>query len=146
MALKIQFPLPPSLNTIINANRSNKWSGATQKKAWTGKCAAVCKKTVRECPAVPVFMVCHFFISTRANDFDNVQSSKKFILDGMVDAGILKKDNLTWVLHIFDVIDIVGTKSKDKGVDVYVFTDYNEYNEFTQTMLNSSSNTARYSG
>lgn len=126
-----KFPLPPGLNKIINNNRTSKYAGAGMKKTWTNKCHDVCKKQIRQCPIVPVYMAVHYRISTRANDVDNIQSTKKFILDGMVKAGILKDDNFTHIQPmIFETFEFIGTKNKDYTVDVMLFVDKAGFNSY----------------
>ena len=122
--------MPPGLNKIINSNRSNKYAGAGMKKTWTNKAIDCCKKQVRECPIVKVYIAAHYRISTRANDVDNIQSTKKFILDGIVKAGVIKDDNFTHVMPvIYETFEFIGTK-KNYTVDIMLFTDKTEYTNY----------------
>ena len=97
------------------------------KKTWTEKVSRCCKKQVRQCPIVPVYMVVHYRISTRANDIDNIQSSKKFILDGMVKAGVIKNDNFTHIQPIiYETFEFIG-RHGDYTVDLTLFTDKSDF-------------------
>ena len=98
----------PSLNDVIAKNRSNRYLGAKFKKdieeviGWAIKQALV-MKTLK-----PVKNPCVIYIdwheATKKRDVDNVQSSKKFVLDAMVQNGILPNDNRRYVKQIYDQI------------------------------------------
>lgn len=44
----------------------------------------------------PVKIGFHWFYSSK-HDFDNIRFAAKYVLDGMVHAGVLPNDNQTWV-------------------------------------------------
>ncbi len=98
----------PSLNDVIEKNRSNKYLGAKFKSdieeaiGWDIK-QALTKGTLK--PIVePCDILIDFYESTKRRDTDNVQSSTKFILDSMVKNGVLKNDNRKWVKQIYHKI------------------------------------------
>jgi len=83
------------LNKHDGANRSNKFVGAKLKKDMTDIVAwQVKSKPPVENPCIITF---HWYYSSK-HDFDNIRFSCKYILDGMVKAGVLKNDNQKWVL------------------------------------------------
>lgn len=52
----------------------------------------------------PVYISFTWFEESRRRDPDNVVFAKKFILDGMVKAGIIPDDNYKWVVGFEDVV------------------------------------------
>lgn len=100
----------PSLNTVISANRNNRYEGGRLKSdveeviGWAIRQALVMKKLR------PVTNPCVVFIDwhekTKRRDADNIQSSVKFILDAMVNNRILKNDSRRYVKQIrHEIID-----------------------------------------
>lgn len=79
------------LNTYINAERRNRFLGAKLKKqntedvAWQTKG----KKKVKE---YPVRIHIDWYTPTERKDPDNTSFAKKFLLDGLVDSGVLDGD------------------------------------------------------
>jgi Holliday junction resolvase RusA-like endonuclease len=132
--ITLEFELPPGLNKIINSNRANVYAGASQKKTWTNKAVKACKAQSLglSCPIVPVYLAVHYRITTRANDIDNIQSTKKFILDGMVKAGVIKDDNFTHIQPmIFETFEFVGRKGVT-GVTLNLFTEKLEFTHYIE--------------
>lgn len=82
------------LNEHDNANRTNRFGGASLKKHMTEKVASQCGplKPISE----PVVLGFEWHYSSR-HDFDNIAFAKKYILDGMVHSGKLPNDNQKWV-------------------------------------------------
>ena len=112
----------PSLNDVIAKNRANRYLGAQFKKdieqviGWAIK-QALTMKTLK-----PVKNPCVIYIewheATKRRDVDNVQSSQKFILDAMVQNGILINDNRRYVKQvnhkvIDDSVDYVVVKIEE---------------------------------
>lgn len=111
----------PSLNEYVNVCRSH-WSKGAQLKQETetlifwsiksarskGRCHPVTKPVV-------VFFLWHEHGDRR--DADNVYSAKKYILDAMQTAGVIKNDSRK---HVVDCIDmgIVPAKKGQDGVEV----------------------------
>lgn len=83
------------LNEHDNANRTNRFGGAALKKKMTdlvAQQAALKGRVIDE----PVLIGFHWYFSSR-HDFDNIRFAAKYVLDGLVKAGILPNDNQTWV-------------------------------------------------
>ena len=112
----------PSLNDVIAKNRANKYLGAQFKKdieqviGWAIKQAQTMKTLT------PVKKPCVIYIdwheATKRRDVDNIQSSQKFILDAMVQNGILINDNRRYVKQvnhkvIDDSVDYVVVKIEE---------------------------------
>lgn len=95
----------PGFNEIIEASRANKYVAAEQKKeytdliAWTAKAAGI--------PYMErIDVAIHWYEPNRRRDKDNISAGIKFVLDGLVKAGVIKNDG--WkqigdILHFFDV-------------------------------------------
>jgi Holliday junction resolvase RusA-like endonuclease len=84
-----------ALNEHDSSNRGNKFGGAALKRTMTDMVAWQCKTS----PKIthPCVITFHWFYSSR-HDFDNIRFAAKYVLDGMVKAGVLPNDNQTWVL------------------------------------------------
>lgn len=94
---KIVIPLKgiPTLNEHDNANRSNRFGGATMKKNATNLCATYVRQAMNkgfELGELPVNMKFDWYVKDRRKDKDNIAFAKKYIFDGMVQAGLLQND------------------------------------------------------
>ena len=98
VAIKIVIPLDglPTLNEHDNANRSNRFSGAGMKKKATSNCALYIKKAMSEgfeFNELPAELQFDWYCKNRRIDPDNRAFSRKYIFDGMQQAGLIKNDN-----------------------------------------------------
>jgi len=95
------FPLPPTMNQIIAAARSSPFVSARQKAKWTNEVALIAFNR-RPFPG-KVWTTWFWEVTNLRYDEDNLVASRKFILDGLVQAGVLKDDSLqiiqTPVIH-----------------------------------------------
>ena len=94
---KIIIPLEniPTLNEHDKANRGNKFGGASMKKKATNLCAAYVKKAMNEgfeFKAQPTHFKFEWFVKNKRKDKDNISFAKKYIFDGMVQAGLISND------------------------------------------------------
>ena len=89
------YPLPPTLTDQINSARSHWSKSAATKKKWTNTIAFLSK----DLPVFPgpVWLELFYSVKTFARDPDNISASRKFLMDGLCQAGIIKNDNLTIV-------------------------------------------------
>ena len=89
------YPLPPTLNDQINSARSHRALSAATKRKWTNTIAILSK----DLPVFPgaVWLELFYSVKNFARDPDNISASRKFLMDGLVQAGIIKNDNLTIV-------------------------------------------------
>lgn len=102
------------LNEHDNANRTNWRVGANLKKSMTEMIAGQCKGIPPiTAPIRPSFV---WYISSK-HDPDNISFAKKYILDGMQEAGILPKDNQEWILG-FGGEDFVRVAKGEEKVEV----------------------------
>lgn len=82
------------LNEHDNANRVNRFAGANLKSTMTTMVAV----QLLTAPAItaPCYVTFHWKYSSK-HDFDNIRFACKYVLDGMVKAGVLPNDNQTWI-------------------------------------------------
>lgn len=93
----ITFTIPHRLvrlNEYINAERSNKYFAAKIKKEMTNLCSYYIPNIKVDKP-VEIKMI--WTVKNFGNDPDNVSMGAKFVLDAMVERGMLPKDNLTMI-------------------------------------------------
>lgn len=91
MSTKYIIPLtPPSLNKY--AGRENVWEYRAEKERWKGICAAYCRPRPKSPPEYAQVILTFYFDNRRRHDADNYQ---KFILDGLVTAGVIKDDDFS---------------------------------------------------
>jgi Holliday junction resolvase RusA-like endonuclease len=104
------------LNKHDQANRNNKFGGAALKKEQTDLVAWQLKgkpKITRPCTLEFVWYYSGRF------DFDNIRFACKYVLDGMVKAGILPNDNQKWVLG-FDGDTFIKVPKGQEKVEIFV--------------------------
>lgn len=84
-----------TLNEHDGANRRNRFLGAKMKHEMTD----LVMWQVKGKPAIsgPCILSFHWYYSSRA-DFDNIRFACKYVLDGMVKAGVLVDDNQKHIL------------------------------------------------
>jgi Holliday junction resolvase RusA-like endonuclease len=90
MKLTIKGRLP-GLNEYVQAERSNRYMGSKMKKEYTELVAWECKRQkLKKCK--PVEIIFTWYEANKKRDKDNIAFAKKFILDGLVQAGVLDSD------------------------------------------------------
>lgn len=95
------------LNALIDANRRGPYAGARIKRKNDSKV----KKAIEEqLPGVhfsdPVSITFKWYEPNARRDPDNIASGKKFIMDALVQTGVLEDDNQKHVAGFFDHIEI----------------------------------------
>ena len=100
----------PGQNEMIAAAKSGHGRGnayARIKKAWTN---AVALRARANC--IPhmdrIRLDCRWLESKRNRDPDNIASAKKFILDGLVEAGVIDGDGWAHIAAFSDSWDLAG--------------------------------------
>ena len=94
MIQQFTAPIPPTLNEQINLNRSHWSKGAQSKKQHTQTIALIARSYVLKPFPGKVWIDFHWQVKSFACDADNVAGAAKFIMDGLVNAGVLTKDSL----------------------------------------------------
>lgn len=94
------------LNEYTAANRSNRYAGAALKTKNQGQvldaleAAGLLGQEITE----PVYISFTWYEKNRRRDPDNVAFAKKFILDALVSAEVLKNDDISHVVGFSDEI------------------------------------------
>lgn len=96
------YEIPGQLATLNEhdyANRSSKWTGRDHKETQTQYVGY----KVKQGQKIDKPVIAHFtWYHSGKHDYDNIAFAKKYVLDGMVEAGILPNDNQTWVKGFTD--------------------------------------------
>lgn len=95
--------IPCDLNTYIRAERTNKYLSAKIKKEETEKVCWICKSHGLKLMGKPVRIVFTWYLKNKRKDPDNICFSKKFIMDGMVQAGVLIDDAREYITEFHDL-------------------------------------------
>ena len=102
----IKFTIPGALidlNKYIAIERGNLYAAANLKKHYT-EVAYLCALSIPKCKLItPVKIIITWCCGNKRKDPDNIAFAKKFILDGLVQAGILKDDNWKRVSGFEDI-------------------------------------------
>lgn len=106
------------LNEYINTERRNKYAAAKIKDNLTDEVAFQCGLKRFEEPQGKVDMIFKWHVKGR-HDSDNIAFAKKFVLDGMVKAGVLENDSPKFVRHLADYIYRDVEKLHSDYVEVY---------------------------
>lgn len=95
-------PWLPTLNEYIRAERGNRYAAATLKRKASEAVAVAAGATrVRFTGAVELEL--HYYAPNKRTDKDNVAFAKKYVLDGMQEAGMIANDGwddiTAWTEH-----------------------------------------------
>lgn len=95
-----------ALNEFIDAERRNRYIAAKIKKDETGYCQDVAKKSGLKLQETdfPCALIITWYVKNKRKDADNIAFAKKFILDGLVEAGVLPNDNRKYVQGFIDIV------------------------------------------
>jgi len=107
MTSKIYLTLPfglPGLNEMIDVARANRYASAKQKKKYTRlvEKELIAQHCIPETPMESISINCIWTESGRARDPDNIRVGIKYILDAMVNTGVLKDDSMKYVRFLGD--------------------------------------------
>lgn len=108
------------LNDLIGAINRNRFLGNQLKQNETNL-VALYAKGLKPCQ-YPVYIDFRYYEPNAKRDPDNIAAAKKFILDGLVVAGILPNDTQKWILGFSDT----WTVSDTVGVEILIKEDMGE--------------------
>lgn len=92
------------LNIFQDETRRNKFAGARIKKAETNRAFWECRSEPREkINEYPVTIHFDWYCKNNRKDPDNICFARKFLLDGMVLAGVLKDDSREFIAGFSDM-------------------------------------------
>lgn len=92
----------PSLNDALGKALTNRYAYGTLKKGLTRYVAQECKIQRLKREPGPLRVEFHWQEKDKRRDLDNVASAKKFILDGLQEAGVIKNDNAKYIKGFSD--------------------------------------------
>jgi Holliday junction resolvase RusA-like endonuclease len=81
----------PGLNEITDAARGNRYASAKMKKEYT-ELVAWCAKAARLPRMEKIDLAITWYEPNKRRDKDNIMAGQKFILDGLVQAGVIAND------------------------------------------------------
>lgn len=112
-----------SLNEYINAERSNRYAGAGIKKQQTAWIQLQCIGIV---PVVhyPVRVLFHWHTKDTRKDPDNIDAARKFVLDGLVKAGVLVNDSWRYINGGFDARFFIDAKNPRLELTILEYGEY----------------------
>lgn len=94
------------LNEYTRKERGNKFQGAAMKRRETERAAWSAIAAHVPHFAKPVSVAIEWHEPNRRRDLDNVAFAKKFILDGLVQAGVLANDDPSHVVALSDTFHV----------------------------------------
>ena len=117
-AFMVSFFIPcllPSVNDIVNANRRSRWDGAGQKRETQSDIVTVIRVSkVKPVEKYPVFVELTWYEPNRKRDPDNIAGAKKFIMDALQEAGIIRNDGWNEIAGYADFYCVA--EPEDTGV------------------------------
>ena len=99
----VKFTIPgrfPSLNEYVSAERANRRFGASMKRKETKRAASAAEHLSKF--TNPVIVSFKWIEPNMRRDIDNICFAHKFILDGLVSAGVLEGDSRKYVIGLQD--------------------------------------------
>ncbi len=94
------------LNTYIQKERGNRFAAAAIKEEETRRVYWECKSQKLKPINNPVLVDCTWYCKNKKKDKDNISFAKKFILDGLMKAGVLSNDGWDQVVGFQDTFII----------------------------------------
>jgi Holliday junction resolvase RusA-like endonuclease len=98
------------LNTYIQAERGNKFVAADIKKDMTQICCLYAKRLQPITSKVKI--ICTWYCKNQKKDPDNISFAKKYILDGLVKAGVLQNDGWKQIAGFEDYFVVDADKPR----------------------------------
>ena len=90
----------PDLNSYIDAERANRHAAAEIKRVYTDKAQVIARQECVGAVHTPCEVRCVWHLSNGRKDPDNVAFAIKFLLDGIVKAGVLPNDGQKQIWRI----------------------------------------------
>ena len=103
VTFKIETELP-TLNEYINAERTNKYIASAMKKKYTNICAMYARQIPKQEDKLYDLAI-HWVVTDNRKDADNIYAGSKFLIDGMVEAGIIPNDGRKNIRNISHSIE-----------------------------------------
>jgi len=100
-----------TLNPYIDAERANRYAGASIKKVETERARLTALLSGVKVEKYPVILKFFWYRTNKRTDPDNIDFAKKFILDGLVKAGVLVDDGWDEIKEIYNKFGLSDTPS-----------------------------------
>lgn len=105
----------PNWNKYIDAERTNKYIANNMKQQEKNMVKYLCRG-LQPITTYPVTIKIKKYVKTKNTDVDNIRI--KGLLDGLVEMGILKNDNLNYIKKI--ILEAEVSKEKN-GLDIEIY-------------------------
>lgn len=113
----------PTLNEYITKERSNRFAAAALKKKYTLICGLAAKNIKKRIKRNTRYsLILNWITKNNKKDPDNVYFGVKFILDGLVNAGVLQNDTRRFIKNIHHNI----TTGKKFNIEVNLIPEDND--------------------
>lgn len=96
----------PTMNEIIASSKKHWSKYSTPKRGYTSLVAAIARRNLKAIRRYPVDVHCRWYCKDKRIDKDNIAAGMKYILDGLVESGIIEGDgwkHIGDIRHSFDV-------------------------------------------
>lgn len=114
----------PGMNDTVAAAQRNRYGYAHEKRKITDLVARQCREVIDStgwvAPMAPVHIRMVWHEPNHRRDWDNVTHAVKFVLDGMVEAGVIRGDSQRWIPQ--PVEDVGDVDPDNPGVTVTIET------------------------
>jgi hypothetical protein len=107
----------PDLNQIIDASKQHWAKYHAVKHKYTELVALLAKVQLKPISEYPICIEIAWFCPDRRKDPDNIAHAKKYILDGLVEAGILDGDG--WK-HIAEFHDLFCVDDQNPRIEITI--------------------------
>lgn len=109
----------PSTNDLVHALNRGRIRGNDLKRRYTGIAAEYAREAAQQqgwrCPESPVDVWITWYEVDRRRDPDNIHGGIKFVMDGLVRAGVIHDDSQRWVR---DIHHRIKYDAADPGAEV----------------------------
>ena len=126
MKRELMFFIPvrfPSLNDLIGAANASHFEGGKLKRKFTQIAESYARDAARQAgwkaPDGTVAIGLTWVEKDRRRDQDNVTSGQKFLLDGLVEAGVIRDDSQRYVPQ--PSVNRIATDKDNPGVWVHIW-------------------------
>jgi Holliday junction resolvase RusA-like endonuclease len=124
----------PALNAVIDASKRHWANYHVLKRKHTEAIALLAKSGLRRVEDYPVKIKFNWYCRDRRKDPDNIAFAKKFVLDGLVLAGVLKNDSFKSIAELHDCFHVDENNAR---VEVEILTVNVHIENTERTSLNT---------
>jgi len=95
-----------SLNEYISAERTNRFMAAKIKREETDRVVWECRIQEIDLTDTASYFIFHWYVKNKKKDPDNIAFSRKFLMDGLVKAGVIVNDTQEYVKGFVDLFTV----------------------------------------